>query len=259
MRITATPDIAPAALSVLAALLAATLCGAGPALAQTRVEALGLTLSATPALATDYLFRGISQTRNRPAAQLGFEALHDSGAYAGAFLSNVAFAGTDARQELDALAGYRFSLLGLNWDVGAIYYSYPGYRRQTPGAYNIDYIEGALKASRGIGPVTLATAVNVSPNYFGQSGTGVYLEGGADVKLPLDLTASGRLGYQWIEREPRFGTPDYLWYSLALAHDLPGAVTLALGYYGTNIVQRDCGGGQKICDNRVLVSLSRKF
>ena len=33
----------------------------------------GLTMSATPTLTTDYLFRGISQTRNRPAAQLTAE------------------------------------------------------------------------------------------------------------------------------------------------------------------------------------------
>ncbi|MFC0409117.1 TorF family putative porin [Roseomonas elaeocarpi] len=237
---------------------AASLC-AQAASAQTRVDPLDLSVTLTPTLATDYLFRGISQTRNRPAAQLTFEALHDSGFYVGAFLSNVAFAGTNARQEVDALAGYRFQMLDINWDVGAIYYSYPGSRRLAPGAYNIDYIEGAVKASRAVGPATLSAAVNLSPNYFGQSGTGVYLEGGVDLALPLGFTASGRLGYQWIEHEPRFGTPDYLWYSVGAAHDIPGGVTLAVGYYGTDIHQRDCGGGQKICDERVLFTVSRKF
>ncbi|MFC7555215.1 TorF family putative porin [Pseudoroseomonas wenyumeiae] len=184
-----------------------------------RVEALDLTLTAMPAVSSDYLFRGISQTRNRPAIQGTFEALHDSGFYAGAFISNVAFAGTNARQELDLLAGYRFEALGIAWDIGAIYYSYPGYSRPSSG-YNIDYIEGALKASKAIGTVTLVGGAYASPNFFGQSGTSLYLEGGADVTLPLGFTASGRFGYQWIEHEPRFGTPDYATWSASISREV---------------------------------------
>jgi uncharacterized protein (TIGR02001 family) len=246
--------IAPAAGLAVAACLFAP----GAASAQTRVEALDLTLSATPAVSSDYLFRGISQTRNRPAIQGTFEALHDSGLYAGAFISNVAFAGTNARQELDLLAGYRFEALGVAWDIGTIYYSYPGYSRPSSG-YNIDYIEGVLKASKAIDTVTLLGSAFVSPNYFGQSGTGVYLEGGADVALPLGFTASGRFGYQWIEHEPRFGTPDYATWSASLSREVAAGVTLAVGYYGTDIPQSRCGGGQKICDDRIMVTLSHKF
>jgi uncharacterized protein (TIGR02001 family) len=238
--------------------LALAAAAASPALAQTRVEALGLTLGATPTIATDYLFRGISQTRNCTAVRGSFEALHDTGLYASAFLSNVAFAGTDARQELDLLAGYRFEALGTGWDLGVIYYNYPGYSRPA-GGYNIEYVEAALKASKSINRVTLLGAAYLSPNFFGQSGTGLYLEGGADLALPLGLTASGRLGHQWIEREPRFGTPDYLTWSASLSREIAAGVTLALGYYGTDIAQDRCGGGQKICDDRVMVTLSRKF
>jgi uncharacterized protein (TIGR02001 family) len=238
--------------------VAACLAAPGAASAQTRVEALDLTLSATPAVSSDYLFRGISQTRNRPAVQGTLDVLHDTGLYVGAFISNVAFAGTDARQELDLLAGYRFEALGIAWDIGTIYYSYPGYSRPA-GGYNIDYIEGVLKASKAIDTVTLLGSAFVSPNYFGQSGTGVYLEGGADVALPLGVTASGRFGYQWIEHEPRFGTPDYATWSASLSREVAAGVTLAAGYYGTDISQGRCGGGQKICDDRVMVTLSRKF
>lgn len=242
-----------ARLAVATALLAP-----AAASAQMRVEALDLTLMAMPAVSSDYLFRGISQTRNRPAIQGAFEALHDSGLYLGAFTSNVAFAGTDARQELDLLAGYRFEALGIAWDIGAIYYSYPGYRRSS-NSYNIDYAEGALKASKAIEPLTLVGSTYVSTNFFGQSGTGLYLEGGADVALPLGVTASGRFGYQWIEHEPRFGTPDYATWSASLSRETFAGVTLALGYYGTDIPQGRCSGGQKVCDDRVLFTLSRKF
>ena len=238
--------------------LAATLIAPAVASAQTRVEALDLTLSAMPSVSSNYLFRGISQTRNRPAIQGTFEALHDSGLYLGAFASNVAFAGTDARQELDLLAGYRFEALGIAWDIGAIYYSYPGYSRPSSG-YNIDYIEGALKASKAIDTVTLVSALYLSPNFFGQSGTGVYLEGGAEVALPLGFTATGRFGYQWIEHEPRFGTPDYATWSASLSREVLAGVTLAVGYYGTDISQSRCSGDQKVCDDRMMVTLSREF
>lgn len=238
--------------------VAAILLAPVAAAAQMRVEAPGLTLTAMPALSSDYLFRGISQTRGRPAVQGTFEALHDSGFYAGAFISNVAFAGTDARQELDLVAGYRFAALGIAWDIGAIYYSYPGYSRP-PGGYNIDYAEGALKASKAIDAVTLLAGAYLSPDFFGQSGTGFYLEGGADVALPLGVTASGRLGYQWIEREPRFGTPDYAAWSATLSREVFAGLTLAVGYHGTDISRNQCSGGQKICGDRVMLTLSRKF
>jgi uncharacterized protein (TIGR02001 family) len=242
-----------AGLAVAAAFLAP-----AAASAQMRVEALGLTLTALPAVSSDYLFRGISQTRNRPAIQGTFEALHDSGLYVGAFASNVAFAGTDARQELDLLAGYRFEALGIAWDIGAIYYSYPGYSRPS-GGYNIDYIEGVLKASKAIEKATIVGGAYVSPNFFGQSGRGLYLEGGADVALPLGFMASGRFGYQWIEHEPRFGTPDYASWSASIARELAAGVTLTVGYYGTDISKGHCSGGQKVCDDRFMATLSRKF
>ncbi|WP_419899162.1 TorF family putative porin [Roseomonas sp. USHLN139] len=238
--------------------MAAALLAPVAASAQIRVEALGLTLGATPALASDYLFRGLSQTRNRPAAQLTLEALHDSGLYLGAFASNVSFAGSDARQELDLLAGYRFTALDIAWDLGGVLYSYPGYTRPA-GGYRFDYAEAVLKASRSFDAVTLLGSVAVSPDYFGQSGLGVYLEGGLDVALPLGLTASGRLGHQWIEREPRFGTPDYATWSASLSRALAAGVTLAIGYYGTDIARGRCAGGQKICDDRVMLVLSRNF
>lgn len=105
------------------------------------------------------------------------------------------------------------------WDIGAIYYSYPG-RNRPSGGYNIDSFEGALKASKVIDTVIVVGGAYVSPDFFGQSGTGVYLEGGADVALPLGFTASGRFGDQWIEHEPRFGTPDYATWSVSISREV---------------------------------------
>lgn len=250
-------------------LACAVMVGATPsAHAQQRIESLGLTITTTPLLASDYLFRGISQTRNRPAAQLSLDVQHDSGLYVGGFVSNATFLGApfnDTRQELDLLAGYRRSFGALSLDGGVIAYLYPG-QAKAAGTQLNEYAELALKASYTLEPVKFLAAINWSPNFFGRSGTAWHLEGGADLSLPFGFTAFGRLGYQWIQNNPRFGTPDYLWYAIGVQREIVLGATLALGWYGTNISQGDCvpvagraDEGQKICDGRVLVTLSRAF
>lgn len=241
----------------LAALLA---CGitVASARAQTPIGETGVTVTLTPTLTTDYMFRGLSQTRNRPAAQITAEAAHANGLYVGVFASNFALLGTNGRQEVDVLAGYRFEALGISWDIGAIYYAYPGYDRP-PGGYNLNYGEIALRASREIAPVKLMAGVFASPNYFTQSGRSLYLEGGLDVTLPLEFVVQGRLGYTTIQRNERFGTPDYLWWSIGVTRPLPGGFSASLGWYDTNVSRADCLGGQKICAGRVVFSLSRGF
>jgi uncharacterized protein (TIGR02001 family) len=253
--------------TILAA--AALVLPALPAAAQMEIPSPGLTATVTPSVSSDYLFRGISQTRNNWAVQGTLDVQHESGVYIGVFVSNAKFLANpwnDTRQEVDALAGYRFTLAGVNLDAGYIGYFYPG-QDKAPGTQLNEYHEVTLKANYTIGAVKLLAAFNYSPNFFGRSGEGLYLEGGADVTLPFfDLTASGRLGYQWIERNAFFGTPDYLWYSIGVSREIVGGVTASVAWYGTSISKNECApladratGGQRICDGRFLVTLSRTF
>ncbi|WP_207537987.1 TorF family putative porin [Sabulicella rubraurantiaca] len=236
---------------------------AQPADAQVALGNTGLEASITGTVASDYLFRGISQTRSRIATQANVELAHSSGFYIGGFISNVRFLGTDARQEVDLFGGYRFTVAGLKLDLGGIWYTYPGYDRPA-GAYGLNYAEAQIKASYEIGPVNLLGQFNYSPNYFGSSGNGFYAEAGADWKTGIfELTLGGRIGYQWIERNVRFGTPDYAWWSVAISREFAipgiGTITAAVGYYDTSIRRGDCAGGQDICAARALGSLSFKF
>jgi len=94
------------------------------------------TLSGNVALVGDYRFRGLSQTYRQPAIQGGVEYASATGAYGGAWGSNVS--GNQflngGSLELDLYGGYRWTggagKVGL--DLGALYYWYPGAR------YNID-------------------------------------------------------------------------------------------------------------------------
>ncbi|MXP65681.1 hypothetical protein E0493_20225 [Roseomonas sp. M0104] len=229
-----------------------------PAAAQTTLDSLGLTVTATPAAASDYLFRGISQTRNRPAIQLTLDVQHESGFYAGAFASNVTFPGSNARQELDLLAGYRLTSGNAGLDLGAIWYTYPGYDKPG-GSYEYNYVEAVAKGSYTLDPVKFLGAVAWSPDFYFESGSSVYLEAGADLALPLAFTLSGRWGYQWIDRNPRYGAPDYANWSVAVSREVLAGFILSVGYYDTSLSKGECFGGAKYCDARALVMLSRPF
>jgi uncharacterized protein (TIGR02001 family) len=228
----------------------------------------GLTLTGLGAVTSDYLFRGISQTRNNWAIQGTLDLEHESGFYIGAFLTNAKFLASpynDTRRELDLLAGYRLTVAGVKLDLGYIAYLYPG-QDKPEGTQLNEFQEVGIKASYTIDPVKLQAAFFYSPNYFGRSGDGYYMEYGADVTLPFGFTAIGRLGYQWIERNPRFGTPDYLWWAVGVQREIAFGITAAVGVYSTDIDKRDCApvpdratGGQRICDTRALFTLSRAF
>ena len=118
---------------------------AGRAEAQIKIEDSGLTINLTPTLSSDYLFRGVSQTRDRPAIQGTVDVQHDSGFYVGAFASNVSFKSLDARQELDVLGGWRTTFGGLSVDTGAVWYTYPGYNKGTGAGLGLNYVELAAK------------------------------------------------------------------------------------------------------------------
>lgn len=78
-------------------------------------------------IASDYRFRGISQTYLGPAIQGGIDYAHASGVYLGNWNSNVSsvlFAGGSGI-EMDFYAGYKKSFGDFGIDVGTIYYYYP--------------------------------------------------------------------------------------------------------------------------------------
>lgn len=94
------------------------------------LQAYGLTFSGAATLASDYRFRGQSQTENDPALQGTFTLAHTSGMYFNVFASNVNFgSGSPAHLELDPTLGFTAPItLGQikpNLDVGVAYYNYP--------------------------------------------------------------------------------------------------------------------------------------
>lgn len=93
-------------------------------------------------IASDYRFRGVSQTDREMAIQGGITAAHGSGVYAGVWGANLAGWGTfgGANMELDLIAGYKAELGDrAALDVGAVWYMYPG------GVDKTDFVEPYAK------------------------------------------------------------------------------------------------------------------
>lgn len=118
-----------AAISLPMSVSAQTAPAAAPAAAPTPDH----TFTANTMLATDYRFRGVSQTFKQPAIQGGFDYSHSSGIYLGTWASNVSSNYyTNGSLEWDFYGGYKFEP-AKDWtiDLGAIYYYYPAARSVT--------------------------------------------------------------------------------------------------------------------------------
>lgn len=116
---------------LLGALILASLAVPGIALAED-AAATPHTLTANVGLVSNYVFRGITQTVNKPALQGGFDYAHASGVYAGLWGSNVSWitaSGStgNASLELDTYAGYKGGFAGdFTYDAGFVRYNYLG-------------------------------------------------------------------------------------------------------------------------------------
>ncbi|WP_341209617.1 TorF family putative porin [uncultured Sphingomonas sp.] len=150
---------------------------ASPAAAQNNNaadQAPAVTVSGAATVASDYRFRGVSQSDRNMAVQGGITIAHQSGVYIGTWASNLAGWGTfgGANMELDLIAGYKKSLNDTGTiDVGLTWYMYPG------GAAKTDFAEPYVKLSGTTGPATLTAGAAYAPK---QQAIGKWYATGAD-------------------------------------------------------------------------------
>jgi len=231
--------------------------------APSALAAEGWTIEGNLAAATDYLFRGISQTRNGGAVQAGLEARHADGVYVGGFLSNTSFLGDPARQELDAFAGLRRRWAPIDLDLGLAAYSY---LPAGAGARVAQYQAATLRLGHTDAATGLAGQLAVTLDLFEATLSSLAIEAGLQAPLPLGATGVLILGQQFTRANPRVATPDYLWYGVGLERELGQRITATLGWHATSIPRDRCApvagraeGGQAICAGRLLFSLAWRF
>ena len=247
---------------------------------------------------SDYIFRGQSQTWGKPAAQLGIEADHQSGFYAGFFASNVSDQWLPgANLETDLYAGFRNTIgeSDFSYDVGVIYYIYPGANWDESGFNPPIFPAGTTKSnSLNTGEayigltykwLTFKTGIafteffgwntNNSPvggGFNGDLKAGVtgdtkgsyYYELNANYEVFPTWTLSGQLGHQVIENSTGL---DITYYKAGISKSISGGWAVGLTYSGSNepdaykdfLSLRNTVSKSDVAKDTVFVSISKSF
>lgn len=201
------------------------------ALAVTSLPAVSFAdLAFNVGVVTDYRYRGISQTRLKPALQGGVD-FSQGGLYLGLWASSIKWikdAGGDASVEIDLYGGYKGELAkDVGYDVGVLTYQYPS-NKLSPST-NTTEIYGALT----FGPATLKYSHAVT-NTFGapDSKNSYYLDLSAGFDVGSGVTVTPHIGYQKYTG-PAGPAATYTDYSLTASKDFSGIV-LSAALVGTD-------------------------
>jgi uncharacterized protein (TIGR02001 family) len=200
------------------------------AFAQAKAPEPDYTLSFNAGVVTDYRYRGISQSRLKPAVQAGADFAHKNGFYLGTWGSSIKWlkdAGADANVEIDVYGGYKGSInKDVGYDVGVLTYIYPGHG-VTPSP-NTTELYGALT----MGPVTAKYSHSVT-NLFGfaNSKNSGYVDLNATFDLGSGWSVVPHLGYQRVSKNSAASYADY---SVTVNKDLGNGISLSAAIVGTD-------------------------
>jgi uncharacterized protein (TIGR02001 family) len=213
-------------------------------------------VSFNAALTSDYRYRGLSQSRLKPALQGGADYSHSpTGLYAGVWASTIKWTddlGTDGDVEIDLYAGKKGELApGITYDVGGLYYAYPSYDLE-PDANTFE-VYGQL----GYGPAYIKYS-HATTNLFGtdnSKGSG-YIDLGANIEITTGLTLNLHVGRQIIKHYDELSYNDY---KLGVTKDL-GFASLALAVVGTNTdIFTSAANGKNLGRTGAVLTLSKTF
>ena len=193
-------------------------CCAVPSFAEEAASPHSISGSIT--MATDYVYRGITQTDEEPTIQGSFDYGHESGFYAGVWASNIDFAGSI---EMDWYAGFANEVGGLGYDFMILYYSYPG---ADDDAAELNFLELHVGLSYGfdvgLSP-TIGVGYDYSPDFYGEDDTGYHYSGSLDLTLPMDIGFGATYAYQDIEGDKTTpGGLDYAYWKIGLSKEIVG-------------------------------------
>jgi uncharacterized protein (TIGR02001 family) len=218
-------------------LATALLAGAGVAQAE---------MSANLGVASNYYFRGITQTQNGAAVSGGLDYSHDSGFYVGTWMSNIDFGSSapKANTEVDVYAGFGSDIgdTGLGYDLSAWYYYYPGSGGDAQGG-ELDYSE--ISGSLSYGPATVTVAYTAWAEASDGPAAQPFQDGDFWSQLSLapdwnyeGISPSASIGYYAFDQDGENGQDlDYTNWTIGLTKDAGD-----FGSFSVNYVQNDYSG-----------------
>lgn len=227
------------------------------------------------ALATDYNFRGISQTDRGPAAfayvEGRYNATKDIQWYAGIAGATVKLV-TEPSAEIDFYGGVRLTFDKFALDLGLMYYYYPREQQQFGGiggglngenivtsnaslglapytVKNTDFLEFYAKASYTFNDYfAIGGGVYYTDDWLGTKASGTYGAVNAKFTAPASSSgwgayASGEVGKYWFGTGNFYGSPlilpDYTTWNVGVGFTYK-AITIDLRYYDTDASKTEC-------------------
>jgi len=240
-------------------------------------------------LTSDYRFRGISQSNTSPAVQGGLDFTHKSGLYLGNWNSSISqwTAPNGGGTEMDFYAGLKKEIAGVGFDLGTIYYYYPGAQWGTdlikPAAATVTknyWNTHEVYVGLGYGPLSFKTSYTLSDRYFG-----IGKENDTSLQTAADSSSKGTLYYDltfayeiaskttlkihagFLNLNKKEAALDVIKdYSVGLAYDLDGwlfsvsyVTTSGLSADGKAFFTTTDGRNKKLYEGVGVVSLTKTF
>ncbi|MDR3214214.1 MAG: TorF family putative porin [Azoarcus sp.] len=239
---------------------ASVLVAALPLASVVQAEESASPFSANVSIVSDYAYRGISQTDEKPALQGGFDFKHSSGLYIGVWGSSISWlrdAETNVSSsnsvELDLYAGYAKSFDDFGLDIGVLRYGYPGTFnrkwRDDTGLKDPNTVEGYVGASWKF--VSFKYSYSFT-NLFGtpDSEGSDYFDLTLSHEIVTNLTLSAHIGKQRV-----FGPSEsYNDWKVGATYNL-GGFDIGLHYVDTDIHHaKDVNA-----DDRIILSIGKSF
>lgn len=203
------------------------------------------TVGGSLALASDYVWRGTTQTSGDPAVQASVKLAGDAGFYASAWGSNVEFAPTlHASSEFDIVVGWAGPLSD-DWalDVNLLDYRYPS----TTADPNWTEVNGMLTFRNNYW-----AAIGWSNEVLGLDASGTYVSAGA--RFPLDDEFRFEAMAGWYD----LGANDYAHAAIGAAWAFRAPFEARLTAHFTDH-EAETFFGDEFAGNRIEVALQASF
>jgi len=208
------------------------------------------------AVASNYYWRGVSQTGDEAAVQGGLDYEDASGFYVGTWTSNVDF-GDGTSHELDLYGGFSGEAGGLGYDIGYIYYAFP----DAPGDIDFGEVYGELSFS-GIAVGVAVTTNNGDDNddaLFESGDVYTYVSTGFPLAESYSLNLTGGFYAFTNDGDPGVGDADYFHRAAGVEKDVGDFGGVSFNAEFADIDQDEALGSVNSDDVRVWVGWSKSF
>lgn len=214
---------------------------------------------------SDYRYRGLSQSRLKPALQGGADYVNNpSGFYAGTWLSSIKWtkdSGGSGDVEVDLYAGKKGEIVkDISYDVGVLSYVYPSNGLGKVAGFaeaNTTEVYGQV----GYGPAYIKYSHSVT-NLFGfvNSKNSGYLDLGANFEVAPGYTLGLHYGHQSIKNNSAYAYDDW---KIGITKEFVG-VTFGIAAVGTNAdkalwTTSTANGGKFLGKSGVVLSAVKTF